>query len=215
MGPGSHGTTATFKALGDARGGFASLRICRPDMGSEDYNISVSRTGFKVLELKGVGFEDERIFRRNSPSSALPKTRRCTSPASGFIRPWEAAWQLDLLLAGGDVQAKTFALLGAVPLRMDLTEAIAMIKAGTLDAQENPFANTVTYGVHKFHKFHTITNHFYISRPVFLHRAAFEAWPQRLQDAMQEAVTAAVLWQREHAVLEDAQSRAAIEGAGC
>src|ERR1700691_2140030 len=46
------------------------------------------------LKLTAVGFEDERIFRRNSPSSALPKTRRCTSPASGFIRPWEAAWQL-------------------------------------------------------------------------------------------------------------------------
>ena len=114
-----------------------------------------------------------------------------------------------------DVQAKTFALLGAVPLRMDLTEAIAMIKAGTLDAQENPFANTVTYGVHQFHKFHTVTNHFYISRPIFLHRTAFEAWPRRLQDAMQEAVTAAVAWQRDQAVLENAQSRAAIEAAGC
>src|SRR5579885_2027656 len=42
-----------------------------------------------------------------------------------------------------EVQAKTFALLGAVPVRCDLTEAIAGIKAGTLDAQENPFANTV------------------------------------------------------------------------
>ena len=44
-----------------------------------------------------------------------------------------------------EVQARTFELLGAVPLRWDLTEAIAAIKAGTIDAQENPFANTVTY----------------------------------------------------------------------
>ena len=76
-----------------------------------------------------------------------------------------------------EVQARTFELLGAVPVRCDLTEAIAGIKAGTLDAQENPFANTVTYGVHKFHHFHTVTNHFYISRPIFLHRPSFEAWP--------------------------------------
>ena len=73
-----------------------------------------------------------------------------------------------------EVQARTFELLGAVPVRCDLTEAIAGIKAGTLDAQENPFANTVTYGVHKFHHFHTVTNHFYISRPIFLHRPSFE-----------------------------------------
>ena len=114
-----------------------------------------------------------------------------------------------------DVQERTFALLGAVPLKMDLTEAIAMIKAGTLDAQENPFANTVTYGVHKFHRFHTLTNHFYISRPVFFHRTAFDAWPAELQQAMQAAVTEAVTFQRKLAVQEHEESRAAIEREGC
>ena len=87
-----------------------------------------------------------------------------------------------------EVQARTFELLGAVPLRWDLTEAIAAIKAGTIDAQENPFANTVTYHVHKFHHYHSVTNHFYISRPIFLHRDTFDAWPKDLQDAMREAV---------------------------
>jgi TRAP-type transport system periplasmic protein len=113
------------------------------------------------------------------------------------------------------VHARTFELLGAVPLRLDLTEAIAGIKAGTLDAQENPFANTVTYGVHKFHRFHTVTNHFYVSRPIFLHRTAFEAWPQRLQQAIREAVTAAVWFQRDLGVIEDAEARNAIKDQGC
>jgi TRAP-type transport system periplasmic protein len=114
-----------------------------------------------------------------------------------------------------EVQARTFELLGAVPLRWDLTEAIAAIKAGTIDAQENPFANTVTYGVHKFHHFHTVTNHFYISRPIFLHRPAFEAWPADLQRAMREAVKGAVAFQRELAIEEDREARAAIEQEGC
>src|SRR5215475_11299628 len=74
------------------------------------------------------------------------------------------------------IQERTFELMGAVPLRMDLTEAIAMIVGGELDAQENPLTNTVTYGVHKFHRFHTLTSHFYISRPIFVYRAAFDAW---------------------------------------
>ena len=114
-----------------------------------------------------------------------------------------------------EVQARTFELLGAVPVRCDLTEAIAGIKAGTLDAQENPFANTVTYGVHKFHHFHTVTNHFYISRPIFLHRPSFEAWPADLQNAMREAVARAVAFQRELAIAEDRDARATIEAAGC
>lgn len=114
-----------------------------------------------------------------------------------------------------EIQRRTFDLLGAVAMRMDLTEAIAMIKAGTLDAQENPLANTVTYGVHKFHKFHTLTSHFYISRPIFLHRTAFDAWPEDLKRAMQKAVKEAVEFQRQLAVEEHKQSRQAIENAGC
>ncbi len=114
-----------------------------------------------------------------------------------------------------DIQKRTFELLGAQAMRMDLTEAIAMIKAGTLDAQENPLANTVTYGVHKFHKFHTLTSHFYISRPVFLHRTSFDAWPDELKRAMQDAVTEAVAFQRKLAVEEHEASRKAIEDAGC
>jgi TRAP-type C4-dicarboxylate transport system substrate-binding protein len=114
-----------------------------------------------------------------------------------------------------EVQARTFELLGAVPLRWDLTEAIAAIKAGTIDAQENPFANTVTYGVHKFHRFHSVTNHFYISRPIFLHRTAFDAWPEDLQRAMRDAIERAVAFQRDLAIEEDREARAAIEAAGC
>ena len=114
-----------------------------------------------------------------------------------------------------EVQARTFELLGAIPLRWDLTEAIAAIKAGTIDAQENPFANTVTYGVHKFHHFHTITNHFYISRPIFLHRPAFDGWPPDLRRAMREAVKRAILFQRDLAIAEDREARAAIEAEGC
>ena len=114
-----------------------------------------------------------------------------------------------------EIQRRTFELLGAVAMRMDLTEAIAMIKAGTLDAQENPLANTVTYGVHKFHKFHTLTSHFYISRPIFLHRPSFDAWPDEFKRAMQAAVTDAVAFQRQLAVEEHEQSRTAIEQAGC
>jgi TRAP-type C4-dicarboxylate transport system substrate-binding protein len=114
-----------------------------------------------------------------------------------------------------EIHRRTFELLGAKAMRMDLTEAIAMIKDGTLDAQENPLANTVTYGVHKFHNFHTLSYHFYISRPIFLHRTAFEAWPDEVQRAMQAAVAEAVAYQRKLALEEHESSRKAIEAEGC
>jgi TRAP-type C4-dicarboxylate transport system substrate-binding protein len=98
---------------------------------------------------------------------------------------------------------------------MDLTQAIEMITTGTIDAQENPLSNTVTYGVHKFHRFHTLSNHFYISRPIFLYRTAFDAWPADLQRAMRLAVTDAVAFQRELHVQEEADARKAIAAQGC
>jgi TRAP-type transport system periplasmic protein len=137
---------------------------------------------------------------------------------SNRLRPIHTPADLEgvrIRVLPSEVQARTFELLGAVPVRCDLTEAIAGIKAGTLDAQENPFANTVTYGVHKFHRFHTVTNHFYISRPIFLHRPTFEAWPMDLQEAMREAIRKAVAFQRELAIDEDREARAAILAEGC
>jgi tripartite ATP-independent transporter DctP family solute receptor len=122
---------------------------------------------------------------------------------------------LRIRVLPSEVQKQTFALLGAVPLKLDLTEAIAMIKDGTIDAQENPLANTVTYGVHKFHHFHTLTSHFYISRPIFVHRAAYDAWPEDVQRALRDAVREAVAFQREEAIREDREARAAIEAQGC
>ena len=112
------------------------------------------------------------------------------------------------------VQESTFELLGALPKVMDLTEAIVAVKAGTLDAQENPFFNTVTYGVHNFHRFHTATSHFYLSRPIFFHRPSFDAWPKELQTEMRAAVTEAVAFQRDLHVKEEEDSAAEIRKAG-
>ena len=113
------------------------------------------------------------------------------------------------------IQARTFELLGADPKIMDLTEAIALITKDGIDAQENPLTNTVTYGVHKFHRFHTISNHFYISRPIFLHRPTFESWPADLQAAMQRAIDASVAFQRDLHVKEEDESEQAIRAQGC
>jgi TRAP-type C4-dicarboxylate transport system substrate-binding protein len=121
---------------------------------------------------------------------------------------------LSIRVLPSQVQARTFELLGATPRVMDLTEAIAAIKAGTLDAQENPFSNTVTYGVHHYHRFHTATNHFYVSRPIFVHRPSFDAWPRPLQDELRAAVRDAVTFQRDLHVKEEAEAASVITKAG-
>jgi tripartite ATP-independent transporter DctP family solute receptor len=112
------------------------------------------------------------------------------------------------------VQERTFELLGATPRVMDLSELLPAIKAGTVDAQENPFSNTTTYGVHKFHKFHTASNHFYLSRPIFFNQTQVDAWPKALQDEMRAAVRDAVEFQRALHVKEEEDAMVEIRKEG-
>jgi TRAP-type transport system periplasmic protein len=114
-----------------------------------------------------------------------------------------------------NIHERTFEHLGAIPVRSGLKEAIEAMAAGRVDAQENPLANTVTYGAHKFHHFHTLTRHFYISRPIFVYRTAIDAWPADLQDAFRAAARDAVVYQRELAVAEEDICRKAILDYGC
>jgi TRAP-type C4-dicarboxylate transport system substrate-binding protein len=112
------------------------------------------------------------------------------------------------------IHARAYEMLGAIPLVMDLKPAIAGLTSGEIEAQENPLANTVDYGVHKLHRYHTLTGHIYLSRGIYCNRAAFDSWPQALQKAMMQAVREAVLMQRELAVREEDIARKAIIDAG-
>jgi TRAP-type C4-dicarboxylate transport system substrate-binding protein len=112
------------------------------------------------------------------------------------------------------VQARTFELLGADPRPMSLSAAIAALKAGKLDGQENPFANTVTYGIYPYQRYHTATYHSYLSRPIFVHRPSFDAWPQALRTELRAAVKDAVDFQRERHDEEEQRAAETIREAG-
>ena len=123
--------------------------------------------------------------------------------------------QMKIRLMPSQMHARTFAALGAIPYPCDLKEGLEMVRTGAVDAQDNPFANTVTYGCHKVHRYVTLTNHCYMSRGLYLSRTAFESWPERLKTAIQRAAREAIALQRELAVAEEETARRALEAEGC
>jgi TRAP-type C4-dicarboxylate transport system substrate-binding protein len=92
---------------------------------------------------------------------------------------------MRIRLMPGTMHRRSFEQLGAVPFSLDLKPGLEAVVSGTVDAQENPLANTVDYGAHKVHRYHTLTGHCYLSRGIYCNRAAFESWPAALQTAMQ------------------------------
>jgi C4-dicarboxylate-binding protein DctP len=94
------------------------------------------------------------------------------------------------------VQEPAFRALGADVGFMQITETIPLLADGTFDGQENPFENIVAYGAHPHQRYYTTTFHSYMSRPIFVHRPTFDAWPVALQEEMRAAVRAAIVEQR-------------------
>jgi TRAP-type C4-dicarboxylate transport system substrate-binding protein len=121
---------------------------------------------------------------------------------------------MSIRTLGSDMHNRTFELLGMTPNSMRLDEAKIAIANNEVDAQENPFANTMTYGIHHAHRFHTLSNHFYLSRGVYANPQKFDAWPADIRQAVLDAVSGAVGHQRDLAVAEEDIARAEIEKVG-
>jgi len=137
---------------------------------------------------------------------------------SNRLRPVRAPSDLAgmrIRMLPSEVHCRTFELLGAIPVPCDLKQALSDIASGAVDAQENPLANTVTYGVHKLHRYHTLSGHFYLSRGLYANRTAVDGWPAELRDAMRAATREAVEHQRTLAVEEETIARREIEREGC
>ena len=136
---------------------------------------------------------------------------------SNKLRPVRALADLKgmrVRLMPGKTHARSFELMGTVPFSLDLKPGLEAIVSGKVDAQENPMANTVDYGAHKVHRYHTLTSHCYLSRGIYMNRREFERWPKELQQGIEKAARAAVLAQRDLAVEEEHEARKAIEAAG-
>ena len=121
---------------------------------------------------------------------------RQTSNSCCVIKSPNDMKDMKIRVLPSEVHSRFFELLGAIPMRMDLTQAITDIQTGELDAQENPYTNTTTYGVHQYHKYHTLSNHFYISRAIMCNRTQFYRWPEQLKQAITASAIEAIEWQR-------------------
>ena len=103
---------------------------------------------------------------------------------------------------------------GGIPVAVELSHAIRLISRLEVDAQENPLANTVAYGVDQVHSHVTMTGHLYGARGLFAHGPTFESLPLRLRHVIEEAVRVAIHEQRNSARELEKSLRARMASAG-
>lgn len=107
-----------------------------------------------------------------------------------------------------------FEELGAIPVATELRDGIRAIVSGEVDAQENPLANYVAYGVQNVHPYLTLTAHAYGARGVYVSAAQLESWTPDQVEALELAVAEAVRRQRAEAAAGELALRASLEAEG-
>ena len=103
---------------------------------------------------------------------------------------------------------------GAVPVAVELGEGIRLIKSLIVDAQENPLANTVAYGVDEVHRHVTMTGHLYGARGLFANREAYSGFDPDLRVVIDEAAGRAIAVQRAAAAARESKLRRDMENDG-
>ncbi len=103
---------------------------------------------------------------------------------------------------------------GAIPVAVELSMAIQLITRLDVDAQENPLANTVAYGVDQVHPHVTMTGHLYGARGLFAHRATLETFEPELRDIVSGAIRTAIDVQRTEAAKTESDLRARLQESG-
>jgi len=109
------------------------------------------------------------------------------------------------------LHAEAFAALGFVPVPADIKEFAAEVGGDRFQAQDNPLTNTYNFGVHKFHRFHTLSGHFFGASALIGNAAKYTGWPADVQAAVEAAGREATVYQRQLAAAEDAAIMAKLK----
>ncbi|MGA7271037.1 MAG: TRAP transporter substrate-binding protein [Acidimicrobiia bacterium] len=154
-----------------------------------------SSTGFEVLGFWDNGFR--HLTNRLRP-----------------IRTPDDCRGLTVRLQPNAFHVALFESWGAVPVAAELQDGIGLIVDGKVDAQENPLANTVAYGVDRVHPHVTMTGHLYGARGLFAHRPTWESFSPEIRRVVAEGARSAVSVQRIAAAGYEESLRRRMEAEG-
>jgi TRAP-type C4-dicarboxylate transport system substrate-binding protein len=108
----------------------------------------------------------------------------------------------------------TFAALGMIPRYIDVKDYPAAVRDRTVDAQENPYTNTLNFGIPAHHPYLTPTGHFQGISLFLANRAVLDGLPTADRALLRDAAEGATAAQRAFAAHEDGAALANILSQG-
>lgn len=121
---------------------------------------------------------------------------------------------LTIRTLANDDHQRVFRALGFAPKAIDVRDLPAAVHDGEVDAQENPLTNTFNFGLHKTHRFVTLTRHLLGVALVLFNAKTVAGWPVDVRAAIQAAVDEATVAQRRFAQDDDTVCTQALANEG-
>jgi tripartite ATP-independent transporter DctP family solute receptor len=121
------------------------------------------------------------------------------------IRKPEDCRGLRIRTQMSELHGEAFRALGFEPVPCDIKEFIDLVAGDTFHAQDNPLTNIYNFGVHKHHRYITLTAHFWGASAFVCNTAQYRSWPRNVQEAVHTAAKKATAYQRQLAAAEDAE----------
>jgi TRAP-type transport system periplasmic protein len=110
-----------------------------------------------------------------------------------------------------DLHVEVFRALGFEPIPVDVKEFVEQIGTDRFQAQDNPLTNTYNFGVHKYHRYITLTGHLFGATVMICNEEHYRGWPAEVQAAVDEAAREATALQWQFAAAEDAEVLAKLD----
>lgn len=101
------------------------------------------------------------------------------------------------------LQGDTFRAFGFDPTGTDINDFLDTIETDRFQAQDNPLTSIYIFGMHKHHRYITMSGHFFGLSLFLCKREVFENWPPELQESVLAAAQSATAYQRQLASEQD------------
>jgi len=101
------------------------------------------------------------------------------------------------------LHGEVFRALGFVPIAADIKQFVQEIAGDTFDAQDNPLTNIYTFGVHRHHRYLTLSSHFFGASLMICSERQYRSWPPDVRAAVDEAAPPVIALQRQLAASAD------------
>lgn len=110
---------------------------------------------------------------------------------------------MRIRLQPNEVHLQTFRALGANPVSMDVSELYSALQQGVLDGQENPYNIIASRRFNEVQEHLSDSGHFYDFINAVANQRRYNALSEEHRAIIDDAMQAAMLWQREAAAEEE------------